>query len=191
MSDITEQGPAYSLLDAKVLITSDGSTITPVDLFYARQVQLDPQIQTLTFEGDDTSQQIDLLNRVEVTVTADKLDLDADQAIFGKTRVEDPATGEDWGMYYGDQSEIAGTTAGLQFDIGFKDESADPPVAATLRYTFFKGVLKVKRPQPATFNEKHVSVLNFSFERTTVDIVGDALSGVPTGGAYYRLARLT
>src|SRR5215211_2256242 len=96
--DVTQKGPAWSLLDAKVLVV-EGETpaIVAVDLFYARQVTVGPQINTLTFEGDDTSQQIDQLSRVEATLSCDKFDADAVQHIFNKTR-ETTISGEAWSL---------------------------------------------------------------------------------------------
>jgi hypothetical protein len=187
---ITEQGPAYSLLDVKVLVVS-GSTIVPVDLFYARQVTVDPQITTLTFEGDDTSQIIDDLTRIDAVVTCDKQDDNALQAIFGKTEVSVPASGETSGMWFGDNTEVAGISAGLQYDLAYKDESSTPHVSTTLRYRFPKGTVKVFRPQNAEYKSKHVMVLNFSFEKTSTDLAGSSLTGIPTGGAYFIRSRVS
>lgn len=189
MADVTEQGPVYSLLDVKVLVPS-GSTLVPIDLYYARTVAVDPQVTTLTFEGDNTSQQVDIMSRAEVTITCDKHDPDAIQYIFNKTRVTG-ITDESWGMYMGDQPEEAGVTVGLQYDLAAKDESVSPNASYTLRYTWFKGTVKMVRPQTAEYQAKHVQVLNFSFERTTTDAADQALASVPTNGAYYRYARLT
>lgn len=189
MSDIAERGPVYSLLDAKVLVPS-GSSLTATDLFYVRTIAVDPQITTLTFEGDDTSQQIDKITRVDVTVTCDKHDDDAIQAIFNKTKVTGIA-GESWGMYMGDQTEEAGVTVGLQYDLAAIDESGSPSASYTLRYTWPRGRVKVIRPQQAEWQAKHTLVLNFSFERTTTDATGTAIDGVSAPGIYYRRARLS
>jgi hypothetical protein len=189
--DVTEKGPAWSLLDTKVLIV-EGETpaIVPVDLFYVRQVAPDPQITTITFEGDDTSQQVDQLARVEVAVTCSKQDLDAVQHIFGKVR-ETTIPGEAWSLWMGDLAEVAGVAAGLQYDIAFKDESVTPHVSGVLRYTYPRGTVKLVRPQNAEYQAVHQLVLNFSFERTSVDLLGVALVGVPENGAIYRVAELT
>src|SRR5262245_35039757 len=139
MSDITEQGPAYSLTDVAILTVS-GSTIVPVDLFYARTVAPDFTIQTLTFEGDDTSQEVDDIQYARWTITCDKRDWDAIQQIFGKTKVLDPDPDETWGMWFGDDDEVAGVSAGLRYDVKTKDESVTPNVAYTERTTAPVGV---------------------------------------------------
>ena len=188
---VTEKGPAYSLLDAKVLIV-EGTTpaIVAVDLFYAREVAINPQITTLTFEGDDTSQQIDQLARVEGTLSCDKLDLAAVQRMYAKTRVT-TISGESASLWMGDNAEVAGVAAGLQYDIAFKDESVTPYVFNVVRYTFPRGTIKVVRPQNAQYQAKFPLVLGFSFEKTSVDLLGVALTGVPSGGAVYRIGKLT
>lgn len=190
MSDVTEKGPAYGLAAARVLV-SNGSTIDKIELFYPRGAQIDPQIQTLNFEGGDTSQQVDLLSRVEIALTCDKLDLDAEQTIFNREKITAPSEDEEWGMWGGTEEEEAGVSVGLELDFRMKDESDSPHVAAAMRYTFPYGTLKQKRIQPLEYQGKHVSLLNFSFERTTVDVLGDTISGIPSGGAVYRIGRLT
>ena len=189
---VTEKGPAYSLLDAKVLIV-EGTTpaIVAVDLFYAREVAINPQITTLTFEGDDTSQQIDQLARVEGTLSCDKLDLAAVQRIYAKTRVT-TISGESASLWMGDNAEVAGVAAGLQYDIAFKDESVTPYVFNVVRYTFPRGTIKVVRPQNATSTRPNSRWCWASRSRRPALICSaSALTGVPSGGAVYRIGKLT
>lgn len=189
MSDITEQGPAYSLTDVAILIV-EGDAIVPVDLFYARTVAPDLQIQTLTFEGDDTSQEVDEIQYDRWTITCDKRDWDAIQRIYGKTKVLLPDPDETWGMWFADDNETAGIAAGLRYDVKAKDESVTPNVAYTERTTYPVGVLKLIRPTQAEWKAKRTLQLNFTASKTTTDLLGDTLSGVPSGGAYYRVGRV-
>lgn len=189
MPDITEQGPAYSLTDVAILIV-ESAAIVAVDLFYARTVAPDPQIQTLPFEGDDTTQEVDEITYLRYTITCDKQDWDAIQRIFGKTKVMAPASGETWGMYFGDDTEVAGVSAGLRYDVKAKDESVTPNVNFTERTTVPKGVLKLIRPTQAEWKAKKTFQLNFTAEKTTTDLLSATLSGVPSGGAYYRVGRV-
>lgn len=189
MSDITEQGPAYSLTDVAILIV-ESDAIVPVDLFYARTVAPDLQLSTLTFEGDDTSQEIDDIQYDRWTITCDKRDWDAIQRIFQKTKVLAPDADETWGMWFGDDDEVAGVAAGLRYDVKAKDESVVPNVAFTERTTYPKGVLKLIRPTQAEWKAKRTFQLNFTAAKTTTDLLDDPLSGVPDGGAYYRVGRV-
>lgn len=189
MSDITEQGPAYSLLDVKILIVEDAA-IVPVDLFYARTVAPDTQIQTLTFEGDDTSQEIDDIQYDRWTITCDKRDWDAIQRIFNKTKVLAPSPDETWGMWFGDDDEVAGVAGGLQYDVKAKDESVTPNMVFTERTTYPKGVIKLIRPTQAEWKAKRTFQLNFTAAKATTDLLDAPLSGVPSGGAYYRVGRV-
>lgn len=189
MSDIEEQGPVWSLLDAAVGIPS-GTSINFVDLLFVRSVQPNPQITTITFEGDDTSEDQDEATRYDVVVACDKQDFDAIQQIFGKTKVTG-ISGEDWSMYMGDDDEVAGPNVQLRYTLKAKDQSAAPAEAYTLRYTWLYGNVKLVRPQNAEWKAKHIMQLNFSFQKTSVDPANQALASVPTGGAVYRLGRLT
>lgn len=189
MPDITEQGPAYSLTDVAVMIV-EAAAIVDVDLFYARTVVPDPQIQTLTFEGDDTSQEVDEIQYLRYVITCDKRDWDAVQRIFAKEKVMAPTPDETWGMYFGDDNEVAGVAAGLRYDLKSKDESVTPNVAYTERTTVPLGVMKLIRPTQAEWKAKSTFQLNFTASKTAVDLLGAALSGVPAGGAYYRVGRV-
>jgi len=185
MADVTEYGPAFGLRAARVISLNGSGDIIKTELFYPRVAATDPQITTITFEGGDTSQTIDDETRIDLTLTCDKLNLMQRQALFGKTMTNSPSSGMAWGVYYGDEDEIAGVAAGLELDVIFKDESTSPHTTGRLRRVFPVGVLKTIRPQQMEYQAKLVDVLNFSFVRTAVDLAGDALTGVPAGGAFY------
>jgi hypothetical protein len=189
MSDITEQGPAWSLTDVAILIV-ESAAIVAVDLFYARSVVPNYDTTTIAFEGDDTSQEIDDTNHARWTITCDKHDWDAIQRIYNKIKTPAPDPAEEWGMWFGDDAETAGVAAGLRFDVKAKDESVSPNESFTWRNTFPKGVLKLIPPTQAEWKAKKVVTLNFVAEKTTTDLLGAALSGVPSGGAYGRGGRL-
>ena len=187
--DITDYGPAWSLESVDIGIPS-GSSITWNALFYAREVQVNPNITTLQFEGDDTVQVIDEPTLYDLTINCDKQDPDSVQAIFGKTKVTG-IEGVDWAMYFNDDSEIGGVAAALRYTLKYKDESVTPNVTTKLRYYWFKGILRVVRPQTATWKAKFPFVLNASFEKTETDVAGVALVEVPDGGAPFRVEKLT
>lgn len=189
MSDITDQGPVWSLTDVAIGVPSGGS-LNWVDLFYGRTVSVDPQVTTLQFEGDDTSQTIDEVTRYDLTILSDKGDFDAIQQIFGKTRVTG-ISGADWALYMNDDAEIAGATVAVRYTLKFKDESVSPSENTYLRYFWPLCVAKLVRPQTVEWKAKHVFQLNLTAEKTTVDAAGVALAGVPSGGAPFRIERLS
>jgi hypothetical protein len=184
MSDVTEYGPSAGVRRVAVQIV-EADAIVAVELFYARTVAPAPQITTIVYEGNDTSQTEDDLTRIDVVVTCDKQDLASVARIYGKTRVSAPMTGMEWGDWFGDSDEISGAQVGLYYETRFKDESVSPFESRLMRTWFPNGTLKVRQLQNAEYNAKQTLQLHFSFERTTTDILGDALSGVPTDGAYY------
>jgi hypothetical protein len=187
--DVTDYGPGWSLLSAEVGLPS-GGLLTWTDLFYAREVAVTPNITTLTFEGNDTSQTIDDPSTYDVVVSCDKQDFDAVQTMFGKNKITG-LPGVDWAMYMNDDVEAAGISAALRYTLKFKDESVTPNRVTHLRYYWPKGVVKLVRPQSATWKAKHLFLLNATFEKTLVDAAGVALDGVPAGGAPFRVERLT
>ena len=191
MSDITDQGPVGGIVRICVMVP-DGETLTRVPLYYARGAQPEEEIQTNRYEGDDTSQEQDEILAARVTVLCDKWDFDAVQTIFGKTRVTAGLAPEvAWAMYMQDDTEVAGAgPLGLEIYQKFKDESVTPNDAAYIRRYYPYGIAKVMRTQNAEWKAKFPMQLNFTMQKTTVDAVEDALPGVPSGGAYYRIDRL-
>jgi hypothetical protein len=190
MSDITAQGPAFGLAVARVLIV-EADTIVKIPLYYPRVSAFSPQVTTLSFEGQDTSQTVDVLTRVDIALTCDKRNLPSIQRIFAKTRLDAPGSGEAEGLWMGDETEVAGVTCGLELEATFKDESQSPAEVTRERLTFPYGQVKAVQPQQMEYQAKWVTVLNFSFQRTEVDILGDPLANVPAGGAVYRDSILT
>ena len=187
--DITQFGPAWSLESIEVGVPS-GSALTWKQLFYGREVQVNPNITTLQFEGDDTVQVVDEPTLYDITINCDKQDPDSLQFIFSKEKVTGIA-GIDWAMYFNDDAEIGGTTVALRYTLKFKDESVTPNVTHKLRYFWPKGIIRVVRPQTATWKAKFPLVLNASFQKTAVDAANQALTNVPTGGAAFRQEYIT
>jgi hypothetical protein len=190
MSDVTEYGPSAGVRRVVVQI-NEADAIVPIELFYARTVAPDPQITNIVYEGNDTSQTEDDQTRIDVVVTCDKQDLASIARIFNKTRVAAPMTGMEWGTWWGDADEIAGAQVGLYYETRFKDESVSPYESRAMRTWFPNGTLKVRRLGQAEYGAKQTMLLNFSFERTTTDILGDTISGIPSGGAYFLQGLLT
>lgn len=184
MSDVTEYGPSAGVRRVVVQIV-EAAAIVPIELFYARTVAPSPQVTTLVYEGNDTSQTEDDQTRIDVVVTCDKQDLASIARIFNKTRITAPMTDMEWGTWWGDSDEISGAQVGLYYDTRFKDESVSPFEARTMRTWFPNGVLKVRQLQNAEYNAKQTLQLNFSFERTTKDILGATLSGIKADGEYF------
>lgn len=190
MADVTEFGPSAGVRRV-VIQKNEADAIVPLELFYARTVAVDPQITNIVYEGNDTSQTEDDLTRIDVVVTCDKQDLATIARAFSKARITAPMAGMEWGDWWGDADEIAGAQVGLYYDVRFKDESVSPYEVRTMRTWFPNGTLKVRRLQQAEYGAKQTMLLNFSFERTTTDVLGDTISGIPSGGAYYLQGLLT
>lgn len=192
MSDVTEWGPASSVVRVAVLMP-DGDTIVRRRLKYARTVTPEDEFQTNRFEGDDGSQSQDELLAQNLTVLCDKQDFDNIQEVYGKTRVTEGLDPEAlWRMYEGDDAEIAGVRPiGLEVYTRFKDESVTPNVSRLIRRTYPLGTMKAQRVQQAEWKAKFVMQWNFTAEKTTVDVVGDTLPEVDSGGIYRFVEVLT
>lgn len=182
MAYATERGPAWGIDHCEILIV-EGGQIVPVDLLYVNSIDPQPQRDDIRFEGDDKSTTITLQSGIDVTVTCDMQDIAAVSRIFQKNTVT--ASDIDWRLFFGDDVEIAGVSAGLRYQISAKDTVTNPDTAFKHRYVYPKGTLRAKAPPAAGYQQKHQLVLEFSFEKTSEDLLGAAIADVPTGGAIW------
>lgn len=171
--------------NAKILYDNAG-TVTPQALLFVRNVDPQPKVTTQSYEGEDKAEDVDTLIGFNVIVELDKYDVAALGRMYNKNVVTG-ITGEDWRLYFGDDNEVAGGASGLQYDVVVRDEVTK--TSEILRYVFPQGSWKVFKPPQAQFNSKHGMKLEFTAERVTEDIAGNALPGVPTEGVYFYLAK--
>src|SRR5688500_10554988 len=122
MAFATEQYSIIGVADAK-LLTDNAGTIVETDLLFVRDVSLDPRIQTITFAGDDTSEDRDSMTGVNVTIRCDKFDLAAISTMYGKDKVTG-ITDIAWRIYFGDAAEVNGVDVGLMLTVTARREDA-------------------------------------------------------------------
>lgn len=182
----------YELEDAKFLLAGSPA-IEEVDLRYANTIEFTVDSTTLTFEGDADQRQVFITSGLSAAIRPDCITLEADEALFGKTPVVAglPA-GVDRATYYGETTETRGVTCGFWgrgFGI-FEDGGGEEIVNFEIRV--FRGTLTLGAPPNLQTKQKAGQrTYNFSAVKTSVDINGDPLPDVPTGGARYWIGILS
>jgi len=172
------------------IVESTGDT---VDIPYGNVITVGPEFETITYEGDGVQQNDYYGLRVGGTIGGDKWSEDVLEALYSKTAATS-GTGiddvESTRYYMGDNAELAPTQVGLRVDFSAINDSTE--AAATIRMTVFKTRVAPFVP-PEGANAAKFAPLSFTWtaEKTSTDIEGNALPGVPTGGAFYAISVLS
>lgn len=156
------------------------------DLHFINNVGFDVQQQDVAFEGDQQAVRKFFLNGVVINVACDTYDVAAISEAFDKDVVTAGLpSGIAGRVYFGDNTETAGVKCGLLAQI--KAENLTTQLIETLRFVAPICVLSIVRPPVLAYNAKAQLQLTFTAEKTSVDIAGVGLPGVPTGGAFWYL----
>jgi hypothetical protein len=190
MAFATQEYSIIGVKHAAIMLVVDGTpdTIVENDILFARNVNYEPQVQTITFEGDDVREDRDILNGLNITVQADKFDLATISNAYGKQVVTaslpDGVAGR---IYFGDSGELS-VLCGVVSEVDAKNEATGD--IETLRMVVPKATLKVFQPRALQYNTKAGTEFRFSALKTAVDLLNVALPGVPAGGAFWYLDQM-
>jgi len=180
----------YSGFYYGALQDNNSGSIRTTELFYPNKIEPDTNVIDIPFEGGDQRRHVYMLAEYTLTLDQDCLDLNAMSIVFGKNKVtsisDTPyATEYTW---MGDTDEGGGASVGGVFkahaikNVAGVESAVDivlwVPVA-TLTLARHAGLTTLAK---GTFPQ-----FKLSSNRTTVNIVGGTLSGVPTNGAFYSI----
>jgi hypothetical protein len=180
------------ILDACILYSGSG-VIATTNIPFGNTFTLAPEYDTITYEGDGSTEEEYVNLRLTGTIGGDKLDTDVLARMTGKTAVTS-GSGidgvESSRFYMGAAEDLTPPQVGLRVDLSAVDDTLE--TAKTVRLTVFKAKIKPVTPPDGSNNEKWGPVMfEWSAERTSVDIIDAALPGVPTGGAMYAISILS
>lgn len=163
-----------------------GTAVVQHDLHFINNVGFDVQQQDVAFEGDQQAVRKFFLNGVVINVACDTYDVAAISEAFDKQVVTGGLpSGVAGRVYFGDNTETAGVKCGLLAQI--KAENLTTQLIETLQFVAPICVLSIVRPPVLAYNAKAQLQLTFTAEKTSVDIAGVGLPGVPSGGAFWYL----
>jgi hypothetical protein len=178
--------------DVVIATTTPGvgvSGIAEHDIHFINGVNFDTQTTDITYEGDNQSVRKTFLTGFVGTIVADTYDLAAISSAFNKQEV---TTGLPAGVaarvYFGDSGEQAGARCGFIAQV--KAENLTTGAIETLQFVCPVGSLTVVRPPALQYNTKGQLNMTFTAEKSSTDIAGTALPGVPAQGAFWFLDRM-
>lgn len=163
------------------------AAIIEQDLHFINSAGFDTITNDIDFEGDNQVIRRVFLNGIQINVRTDTYDLAAISKAFDKIEIT-TIPGVLGRTYMGDTDETAGAHVGFVAQI--RAENLVTGENETLRLTAPVCRLNVIAPPALAYNSKGVMELVFVAEKTSVQIDGSALPGVPTGGCFWFLDRI-
>lgn len=178
----------FNFVDAKIQYDVAG-TRTEVDILYANTMGIETEEQNIEFEGDGQKRVLYVTTGMTVTLTPDAINVAAAGVLFGKTEVTasipDSGTSLTW---FGEVAESTGASAGLKAQMSAIKNVGGVESTVDLYLWIPLGTLTLAPVGDVTTAAKiGPQEWRLSAVRTSVDVSGDALPGVPTGGAFYAL----
>lgn len=165
------------------------SVVTETQIPFTNGVAFKDKIKTITYEGDGQSLDKYVLEGMTMESKADEFGVAAIKTIFGKSEVTASLPADEAvRLYIGDDTDAQGVTVGMAAYCTAEKVSTGANVK--LKICCPRGILS--SPEMPDLQNRNKSGMSFKFSavRTTTDIAGAALPGVPTEGIYAYVAEL-
>lgn len=170
-------------------LTNNAGDIVRTQLYLASEANFEPILKEITYEGDGTETKVYRATGFDVTAKFQSLPLGLVTA-FGKTAVTAGLpTNETDRVYWMADSDAAGVVAGLEVVCSVIDDTAN--TNKFLAIVAPVGTLSTLTPPAVKTSDKSELELKFGAKKTAIDVAGDALPGVPSGGAFWYYSVLT
>lgn len=183
----------YRILGVNSLhvLTDGGASITATALAFVNQVTFNSDVGTVDFQGDQQQERVYIDNGFTVEATCDKYDLKGISTAFGKSVVTSGAglSGIAERTYFGETAETAGVSVGVRATCSAVDSISG--ATKTIRIEVPISTCSVIEPPSLQYNGKGQMKVRFSAQKTSVDMTGDALPSVPSGGCRWFLDELS
>lgn len=164
-------------------LTNNAGSVVRTQLYLASEANFEPVLKEITYEGDGTEIKVYRATGFDVTAKFQSLPKGLLTA-FGKTAVTTGLeTNETERVYWMADSDATGVVCGIEVVCSVIDDTAN--AAKFLVITAPVGTLSTLTPPSLKTSDKSELELKFGAKKTAIDIAGDALAGVPSGGAFW------
>lgn len=184
----------YDFISADFQMSDGAGTpaIVTTSAFYPNKITPNVNEIDIAFEGGGQRRHVYLMNDFSVTFGQDCLDLNLIGALYAKTK-STTLTGTPFATEYtpmGDAADAAGAAAGAVFKCPAIENIAGVESIVTLILWVPTGIITNSKPiGMATSAKGDMPEFKFSAVRTTKNIIGTAISGAPTGGAFVYIGK--
>lgn len=171
-----------SIVRANALTNVTG-TATRTALYLCNSASFEPIINEVSYEGDGTELIVYSATGFTCELTFDALPVGLMTA-FGKTAVTASLEANETDrVYWMTSADATGVVCGLEVLCTVIDDTNN--VDKYLGIVVPVGTLSTLTPPELATSDKAQVTLQFAGTKTAVDIAGDALPGVPTGGCFW------
>lgn len=176
--------------DAQLLYLLSGA-IEELDIPFGNAFSAEVEAEEIEFEGDNTKDTLYSNQTLKGTVGFDKWSEAVLEKLYNKTAVTSGLEADEAKRYYmGDDGELAPPNIGFKVTLAAVNDATE--VAAELRLMVFIAKASPFKPPEAKNADKWAPVeVEWTAEKTSTDLAGAALPGVPTGGAMYSISILS
>lgn len=172
-----------TISDCKGLRNNAGA-VQEIDLDMVKSAEFETEIEELEYEGDGTKTIVYYLSALTIALAYATFHVSALRQLFGKTVVTAGLpSGVSERDYFGANSDAGGIICGIKVICQAQD--LDSGANIQLAIVCPRGTLSTLTPPALENLSPPDTELQFSAEKTTVDIAGNALPGVPSDGAFW------
>ena len=187
MAIATEKYRILGVYEAGFMYDNAG-TATERPLKFINKVDFANEVNEINFEGDQQQERVYIFNGLTASVECDYFDLATIANTFNKTEETGIATIESR-TYFGETAETTGIGVGFYAKCSVYDSVAG--TTETIRIYIFRGTVTAVEAPSLAYNAKAQLKLKVTATKATTDIAGDALVGVPSGGAFWAIDKYT
>lgn len=185
----------YGFQTGKILLNNGAGTpaIIAVDVDKPNKIAFSFDNETVTFEGGNTTDKVFLTTGMDLTFDSAAVSATARGDIFGNTLVTS-VSGYANRLYGGTTAENTGVTAGFRGRARANKRVAGVQVGSVdIDVEIFLGTLTMINGGAGltTKAASELQQMKLSAVQTAKDLLGVALTGVPSGGAFYAISEVS
>jgi hypothetical protein len=183
MSIASEKLRILGVYEAGFMYDNSG-TATERAVKFINKVDFSSDINEVDFEGDQQRERVYIFNGLTVSCECDYFDLATMATTFNKTE-QTGISGVGSRTYFGENAETLGISVGFYAKAQAYDSAG--AVTVNIRIVIPRGTATAIEAPALGYNAKAQLKFKVTASKATTDIAGDALTGVPTDGAFWYL----
>jgi hypothetical protein len=187
MAIATEKYRILGVYEAGFMYDNAG-TAAERALKFINKVDFANEVNEVNFEGDQQQERVYIFNGLTASVECDYFDLATIATTFNKTEETGIATVESR-TYFGETAETTGIAVGFYAKCSVYDSVG----ASTeiIRIVIPRATIGAVEVPALAYNAKAILKFKVTASKATTDIAGDALVGVPSGGAFWYIDKMS
>jgi hypothetical protein len=187
MAFATEKYRILGVYEAGFMYDNSG-TAAERPVKFINKVDFTNDVNEVNFEGDQQQERVYIFNGLSASVECDYFDLATLATTFAKAE-DTSISGVSSRTYFGETAETTGI--GVGFYAKAQAYESVGGVTKNIRIVIPRATISAVEAPNLAYNAKAQLKFKVTASKATTDIAGDALVGVPSGGAFWYFDELT